>query len=153
MSADLRYPEFVALGHSRSKKVAYPPSIFAVRATNAKASRFRLNRFSKCELVHSFEPLTRVIRHNKILQATAMSAEEEYYRKGDRVRLSELGRQRMSRNRATTAVVVGYGRSETTIRIVFDGSSYPVSIHASYLERDRPRDAPPRDRGGSSSLM
>jgi hypothetical protein len=82
-----------------------------------------------------------------------MSAEEEYYRKGDRVRLSELGRQRMSRNRATTAVVVGYGRSETTIRIVFDGSSYPVSIHASYLERDRPRDAPPRDRGGPSSLM
>jgi hypothetical protein len=64
-----------------------------------------------------------------------MSAEEEYYRKGDRVRLSELGRKRMTRNRATTAIVVGYGRSETTIRIVFDGSSYPVSIHTSYLER------------------
>jgi hypothetical protein len=82
-----------------------------------------------------------------------MSAEEEYYRKGDRVRLSELGRKRMSRNRATTATVVGYGRSETTIRIVFDGSSYPVSIHNSYLERDHPRDAPPRDRGGPDSLM
>ena len=82
-----------------------------------------------------------------------MSAGEEYYRKGDRVRLSDLGRKRMSRNRASTATVVGFGRSETTIRIVFDGSSYPVSIHASYLERDPSRDAQPRDRGGPDSLM
>ena len=66
-----------------------------------------------------------------------MSAEEEYFRIGDRVRLSELGKQRMPRNRATTAKVVGYGRSDTRIRIVFDGSSYPVSIHVSYLERDK----------------
>jgi len=66
-----------------------------------------------------------------------MSAEQEYYRIGDRVRLSELGRTRMTRNRAMTAKVVGFGRSETTIRIVFDGSSYPVSIHTSYLERDQ----------------
>jgi hypothetical protein len=111
------------------------------------------NRFSECELVNSFEPLTRVIRHNQILRATTMSAEEEYYRKGDRVRLSELGRKRMSRNRASTATVVGFGRSETTIRIVFDGSSYPVSIHSSYLERDSsPRDAR-RDHGGPDSHM
>jgi hypothetical protein len=65
-----------------------------------------------------------------------MSAEEEYFRKGDRVRLSALGRQRMPRNRSTTARVVGYGRSDTRIRIIFDGSAYPVSLHASYLERD-----------------
>ena len=66
-----------------------------------------------------------------------MSAEEEeYYRAGDRVRLSELGKQRMPRNKATTARVVGYGRSDTRIRVVFDGSAYPVSIHTSYLERD-----------------
>ena len=82
-----------------------------------------------------------------------MSAEAECYQKGDRVRLSELGRKRMSRNRATTATVVGFGRSETTIRIIFDGSSYPVSIHASYLERDPSRDASPRDHGGPDSLM
>ena len=81
-----------------------------------------------------------------------MSAEEVLFRKGDRVRLSDLGRKRMSRNRATTAIVVGFGRSETTIRIVFDGSSYPVSIHASYLERDSsPRDVPPRDRSEPNS--
>jgi len=66
-----------------------------------------------------------------------MSAEQEYYRVGDRVRLSDLGKKRMTRNRTTTAKVVGFGRSETTIRIVFDGSSYPVSIHISYLERDQ----------------
>lgn len=65
-----------------------------------------------------------------------MSAEEEYFRIGDRVRLSQLGRQRMPRNKSTTARVVGYGRSDTRIRVVFDGSAYPVSIHVSYLERD-----------------
>jgi hypothetical protein len=65
-----------------------------------------------------------------------MSAEQEYYRIGDRVRLSALGKQRMSRNKATTAKVVGFGRTDTRIRILFDGSQYPVSIHISYLERD-----------------
>ena len=66
-----------------------------------------------------------------------MSAEEECFRVGERVRLSELGRQRMPRNKATAAKVVGFGRSDTRIRIVFDGSKYPVSVHVSYLERDR----------------
>ena len=66
-----------------------------------------------------------------------MPFEEESLRVGDRVRLSELGRQRMPRNRATTAKVVGFGRSDTRIRIVFDGSRYPVSLHVSYLEKDR----------------
>lgn len=66
-----------------------------------------------------------------------MSAEEESFRIGDRVRLSELGKKRMTRNRTTTAKVVGYGRVDTRVRILFDGSSYPVSIHVSYLERDR----------------
>ena len=51
-----------------------------------------------------------------------MSDDDEGFRIGDRVRLSELGRQRMPRNRATTARVAGLGRSETTIRIIFDGS-------------------------------
>jgi hypothetical protein len=77
------------------------------------------------------------LHKDKNTQATVMSADEHYYRIGDRVRLSELGRQRMTRSRATTAKVVGFGRSETTIRVVFDGSSYPVSIHASYLEKDQ----------------
>ena len=50
--------------------------------------------------------------------------------------MSQLGKERMPRNKATTAKVVGYGRSDTRIRVVFDGSAYPVSVHASYLERD-----------------
>ena len=65
-----------------------------------------------------------------------MSAEQEYFRIGDRVRLSQLGKERMPRNKSATAKVVGFGRSDTRIRIVFDGSRYPVSIHMSYLERD-----------------
>jgi hypothetical protein len=71
-----------------------------------------------------------------INRAATMEGEEDYFRIGDRVRLSELGRERMPRNRATTAKVVGFGRSDTRIRIVFDGSKYPVSIHVSYLKRD-----------------
>ena len=65
-----------------------------------------------------------------------MSAEEAHFQVGERVRLSDLGRQRMPRSKATSAKVVGYGRSETRIRVVFDGSAYPVSIHISYLERE-----------------
>jgi hypothetical protein len=66
-----------------------------------------------------------------------MSAEEECFRVGDRVRLSQLGQQRMPHNKGTKAKVVGYGRSDTRIRVVFDGSAYPISIHASYLEIDK----------------
>jgi hypothetical protein len=77
----------------------------------------------------------RHIETNKI-RATTMSAEQEYFRVGDRVKLSDLGMQRMPRNRSTTAKVVGFGRSDTRIRIVFDGSRYPVSLHTSYLQRD-----------------
>ncbi|HXI08289.1 MAG: hypothetical protein ACRC1G_22380 [Bradyrhizobium sp.] len=43
----------------------------------------------------------------------------------------------MPRSKSRTAKVVGFGRSETRIRVVFDGSSYPVSIHVSYLEREK----------------
>ena len=64
-----------------------------------------------------------------------MSVEQEYFRIGDLVQLSKLGKERMPRNKATTAKVVGFGRSDSRIRVVFDGSRYPVSIHASYLER------------------
>mgnify|MGYP000952104739 CR=1 FL=1 len=66
-----------------------------------------------------------------------MSNDRDYYQIGDRIRLSALGRSRMTRLRSTTGKVVGFGRSETILRIVFDGSSYPVSIHSTYLERDR----------------
>ncbi|HKU05375.1 MAG TPA: hypothetical protein VJR30_04835 [Bradyrhizobium sp.] len=66
-----------------------------------------------------------------------MPDEEGHFRIGDRVRLSELGKSRMTRSRAKKAKVVGFGRTETTIRVVFDQSSYPVTIHASYLEKDK----------------
>jgi len=65
-----------------------------------------------------------------------MAGEKNCFQIGDRIRLSALGRSRMTRIRSATGKVVGFGRSETTIRIVFDGSNYPVSIHSSYLERD-----------------
>ena len=76
-------------------------------------------------------------KYMRIAGNKPMAAEEEDFRIGERVRLSALGRERMPRNRATTAKVVGFGRSDTRIRILFDGSRYPVSIHVSYLEKDR----------------
>ena len=68
-----------------------------------------------------------------------MTIEQEHFRVGERVRLSELGRQRMPRNRATTAIVIGYGQTESRVRVRFHGSTSPVSIHVSYLERDGQR--------------
>jgi hypothetical protein len=65
-----------------------------------------------------------------------MPEEDEQFQTGERVRLTELGRQRMPRNRVTTAVVIGYGRTESRVRVRFTGSANPVSIHVSYLERD-----------------
>jgi len=71
------------------------------------------------------------------MKATTMTDEITYFEIGDRIRLSELGRRRITRIRSTTGKVVGFGRSDTIFRIVFDGSNYPVSIHHSYIERDR----------------
>jgi len=67
---------------------------------------------------------------------TTMTIEQEPFRIGQRVRLNELGRQRMPRSQSTTAVVVGHGQTESRIRVRFHGSANPISIHVSYLERD-----------------
>jgi hypothetical protein len=83
-------------------------------------------RISSSEVVHTFEPSEGVIKQTQKAAGNGMSAEEENFRVGERVRLSDLGRQRMPRSKSTSAKVVGYGR----------GSAYPVSIHISYLERD-----------------
>jgi hypothetical protein len=77
-----------------------------------------------------------LINKARVAREAGMPGEQESFQVGERVRLSELGRERMPRSKSHTAKVVGYGRSDTRIRVVFDGAAYPVSIHVSYLERD-----------------
>jgi hypothetical protein len=54
---------------------------------------------------------------------------------GDRVRLSELGESRMSRSRAKSGTVVGFGYSDSRVRVQLDGRERPVTLHRTYLIR------------------
>lgn len=62
----------------------------------------------------------------------------EEFELGDRVHLSELGRSRMMRGADKHGKIIGYGRTPSVVRVQFDELEYPVSLHRSYLERDRP---------------
>lgn len=57
---------------------------------------------------------------------------------GDRVHLSELGRSRMMRGADKHGKIVGFGRTPGVVRVQFDELEYPVSLHRTYLEQDRP---------------
>jgi len=55
---------------------------------------------------------------------------------GERVRLSELGLQKLRRMRNRPGIVVGYTRNPTAVSIKFDGNKSSTSLHTSYLEAD-----------------
>jgi hypothetical protein len=55
---------------------------------------------------------------------------------GDRVRLSRLGETRIRKPRSKSGMVVGFGFSDTRIRVLFDGLREPTTLHHSYLERE-----------------
>jgi hypothetical protein len=73
---------------------------------------------------------------------------------GSRCRLSELGIARSPRTTRRTGTIVATGRS--SVRVLFDGSAAPVSLHKKYIElisaaldppaTKRPRDIPDRSR-------
>jgi hypothetical protein len=74
---------------------------------------------------------------------------------GSRCRLSELGIARSPRSKRTTGTIVASGRS--SVRVLFDGSAAPVSLHKKYIEpisaglerspaTKRPRDIADRSR-------
>ena len=65
-----------------------------------------------------------------------MSREHQSFRKGDRVRLSADGQRRFAKVQSTIGMVVGFGLSASSIRVLFDGRVEPVSLHERYLERD-----------------
>ncbi|OKO67377.1 hypothetical protein [Bradyrhizobium sp. NAS96.2] len=59
------------------------------------------------------------------------------FRIGDKVRLSQLGADRIRKAPSKTGRVVGAGKaSKLAFRVLFDGMKSPVSLHQSYLELD-----------------
>jgi hypothetical protein len=53
---------------------------------------------------------------------------------GARCRLSRLGVARSPRTTMRVGTIVGRGRSTSSIRVLFDGYSRPVSLHKKYVE-------------------
>jgi hypothetical protein len=60
----------------------------------------------------------------------------EFFRVGDRVRLSELGESRMMRVRTKAGRVVGFGHVASSVRVLLDGQAAPVTLHKTYLVKD-----------------
>jgi len=54
---------------------------------------------------------------------------------GLRVRMSALGAARCPRIPDKEGIIVGEGRSSNSLRILFDGSKLPVSLHRDYIEQ------------------
>lgn len=54
--------------------------------------------------------------------------------KGDRVQLSELGCSRHPRNTNRIGTIVGNSQYPNGLRIVWDGTRWPVAVHREYLE-------------------
>jgi hypothetical protein len=54
--------------------------------------------------------------------------------KGDRVQLSELGCSRHPRNSSKIGTIVGNSQYPNGLRIVWDGSRWPIAVHREYLE-------------------
>ncbi len=68
--------------------------------------------------------------------------------RGERVRMSKLGAARCPRIAGKSGVVIGTGHYPDVIRVLFDNSKSPVSLHKKYLEKvatelDGHRLAPP----------
>jgi hypothetical protein len=53
---------------------------------------------------------------------------------GARCRLSRLGVARSPRTTMRVGTIVGRGRSTSSVRVLFDGYSRPVSLHKKYVE-------------------
>jgi len=70
---------------------------------------------------------------------------------GDRVRLSALGKGRMMRKVERRGRVVGFGATDSVIRVQFDEFIQPVSLHCSYIERDTRAEIEARIRASNLS--
>jgi hypothetical protein len=53
---------------------------------------------------------------------------------GARFQLTELGTQRCANVSGTAGVIVGFSRANGSIRVLFDGTKTPRSLHRTYIE-------------------
>ncbi len=54
------------------------------------------------------------------------------------MRMSALGAARCPRIADKEGIIVGEGRYSNSLRILFDGSKLPVSLHRDYIEQITP---------------
>jgi hypothetical protein len=55
--------------------------------------------------------------------------------KGARIRMSALGASRSPRLAKKEGIIVGGSRLNSSIRVLFDGSKSPISLHRDYVEQ------------------
>ena len=53
---------------------------------------------------------------------------------GSRFQLTQLGAKRCSRLIGQTGIIVGFSRANGSIRVLFDGTKTPRSLHRTYIE-------------------
>jgi hypothetical protein len=53
---------------------------------------------------------------------------------GARLRMSARGAARCPRLADRQGIIVGGGRYHSTVRVIFDGSKSPMSLHQDYIE-------------------
>lgn len=56
---------------------------------------------------------------------------------GSRVKMSELGAARCPSYAGRTGIVVGWGRSNISVSVRFDGNRTPTPLHPTYVEAVR----------------
>jgi hypothetical protein len=54
--------------------------------------------------------------------------------KGSRFQLTPLGAERCSKIIGRAGIIVGFSRSNGSIRVLFDGTKTPRSLHRTYIE-------------------
>ena len=54
---------------------------------------------------------------------------------GSRFKMSALGAARSPRLADKEGIIIGYGRVNSSIRVLFDGSKCPISLHRDYIEQ------------------
>jgi hypothetical protein len=72
--------------------------------------------------------------HMSLSRSKSNEEEAPRFSKGDRVHLSELGRSRHPRDSEKKGTIVGQPQYPNGLRIIWDGSRCPVTIHRDYLQ-------------------
>ena len=76
-----------------------------------------------------------VVMPRRIDRTQAPIAQSTSLVTGTRIRMSELGAARCPRIAERTGVIVGRSHQNSSIRVLFDGSKSPVSLHRDYVEQ------------------